>query len=192
MQGIHVIVSPHTPGTGFAGLLSPKQSTSHLQPTSPFRSHPSGMSNLVLSASTQTQLMPSGAIAAPGTRPYAPIDVSLPSPLAMYPVIYQSSFPTGISYVVDQVATVDTSRAAGIGTYPLIGPVYTQFRPKLPSANGQNQGRLSCGRSDSRRHNATRISRSPFYNLPGHHNHVDVTRIREGIDVRTTVSRTSK
>ncbi|KAI0840640.1 RNA recognition motif 2-domain-containing protein [Hypoxylon sp. FL0890] len=43
------------------------------------------------------------------------------------------------------------------------------------------------GRPDSRRQNAMRISRSPYYNAANHHNHVDVNRIREGIDVRTTI-----
>ncbi len=32
-----------------------------------------------------------------------------------------------------------------------------------------------------------RVTRSPYYHAAGHHNHVDVNRIREGIDVRTTV-----
>lgn len=45
----------------------------------------------------------------------------------------------------------------------------------------------SYGRFDSRRQNAMRVNRSPYYNNAGHHNHVDVNRIRDGIDVRTTV-----
>jgi hypothetical protein len=44
------------------------------------------------------------------------------------------------------------------------------------------------GRHDGRRQNAMRVNRSPYYSAAGHHNHVDVNRIREGIDVRTTVS----
>lgn len=44
------------------------------------------------------------------------------------------------------------------------------------------------GRPDNRRQNAMRVSRSPYYNAANHHNHVDVGRIREGTDVRTTVS----
>ncbi|KAK7747102.1 hypothetical protein SLS62_009157 [Diatrype stigma] len=46
----------------------------------------------------------------------------------------------------------------------------------------------SLARADSRRDNAMRISRtSPYYNPNTHHNHVDVNRIREGTDVRTTI-----
>lgn len=50
--------------------------------------------------------------------------------------------------------------------------------------------RLSHGhyRSDGRRQNATRINRG-YFSPPGpHHNHVDIQKIREGTDVRTTVS----
>jgi hypothetical protein len=43
------------------------------------------------------------------------------------------------------------------------------------------------GRLDNRRQNAARVNRSPYFGNAGHHNHVDVNRIREGIDVRTTV-----
>ncbi|KAI8180266.1 hypothetical protein K4K51_002826 [Colletotrichum sp. SAR 10_75] len=35
--------------------------------------------------------------------------------------------------------------------------------------------------------NASRVNRSPYYNVTSHHNHVDVNRIREGMDVRTTI-----
>ncbi|KAI8223945.1 hypothetical protein K4K53_006715 [Colletotrichum sp. SAR 10_77] len=35
--------------------------------------------------------------------------------------------------------------------------------------------------------NASRVNRSPYYNVTSHHNHVDVNRIREGTDVRTTI-----
>jgi hypothetical protein len=41
-------------------------------------------------------------------------------------------------------------------------------------------------RSDGRRQNATRITRSQ-YNNSTNHNYVDINRIRDGIDVRTTV-----
>lgn len=45
----------------------------------------------------------------------------------------------------------------------------------------------SLYRSDGRRQNATRISRG-YFSPPGpHHNHVDIQKIKEGTDVRTTV-----
>ncbi|KAF2969257.1 hypothetical protein GQX73_g4363 [Xylaria multiplex] len=39
----------------------------------------------------------------------------------------------------------------------------------------------------NRRQNATRVSRSPYFQQTNGHNHVDVNRIREGTDVRTTI-----
>ncbi|CCF42833.1 hypothetical protein CH063_02934 [Colletotrichum higginsianum] len=42
-------------------------------------------------------------------------------------------------------------------------------------------------RGEPRRQNAARVNRSPYYNVASHHNHVDVNRIREGTDVRTTI-----
>ncbi|PSR94599.1 RNA recognition motif 2-domain-containing protein [Coniella lustricola] len=42
-------------------------------------------------------------------------------------------------------------------------------------------------RSDSRRRNATRVNRSTFSPPGPHHNHVDINKIREGTDVRTTI-----
>lgn len=42
-------------------------------------------------------------------------------------------------------------------------------------------------RAEIRRQHATRVHRSPC-GPSNHHNHVDTTRIRNGIDVRTTVS----
>ncbi|RYP71664.1 hypothetical protein DL771_004615 [Monosporascus sp. 5C6A] len=41
--------------------------------------------------------------------------------------------------------------------------------------------------TDGRRHGAMRVARTSFYNPNTHHNHVDVNRIREGTDVRTTI-----
>lgn len=76
------------------------------------------------------------------------------------------------------------------GTMPIMTPLYTT-PPGTPMA--MHGGFVSprniqpYGRLENRRHNAMRVSRSPYYNNAGHHNHVDVNRIRDGIDVRTTV-----
>jgi hypothetical protein len=43
------------------------------------------------------------------------------------------------------------------------------------------------GRTEARRQSAPRVIRPSFNNGANHHNHVDVSRIRDGIDVRTTV-----
>jgi len=62
--------------------------------------------------------------------------------------------------------------------------------PRTIQAYGRMDARMDArmdGRLDGRRQNAMRVNRSPFFNNAGHHNHVDVNRIRDGIDVRTTV-----
>lgn len=72
---------------------------------------------------------------------------------------------------------------------PMMPPIYTP--PATPMAiHGEFTNSRSIqpyGRFDNRRQNAMRVSRSPYYSSAGHHNHVDVNRIRDGIDVRTTV-----
>ncbi|SPQ22724.1 f8625fbd-b7d2-42f0-902b-fa845fd9621f [Thermothielavioides terrestris] len=71
-----------------------------------------------------------------------------------------------------------------------MGPLFTT-PPATPMAvHGEYTNPRSIqpyGRFDHRRQNAMRVHRSPYYNNAGHHNHVDVNRIRDGIDVRTTI-----
>ncbi|KAL2132669.1 hypothetical protein VTI74DRAFT_3539 [Chaetomium olivicolor] len=76
------------------------------------------------------------------------------------------------------------------GGMPILAPLFTT-PPSTPMAM---QGGFTSprsiqpyGRLDNRRQNAMRVHRSPYYNNVGHHNHVDVNRIRDGIDVRTTI-----
>jgi hypothetical protein len=121
---------------------------------------------------------------------------------AMYPVAYhdvQTARPS--RFVLDQTPT----RGQGVshmtpmtpisGGMPIMAPPYNTTPPATPMAmHGdftsprtiQQYGRMDS-RLDGRRQNAMRVNRAPFYNNAGHHNHVDVNRIRDGIDVRTTV-----
>lgn len=125
--------------------------------------------------------------------------------MAMYPISYYAVSPTAPArYVLDQTPTRSQGIPQGIppmspltpmtGGMPIMGSLYTP--PATPMFQGdytsprslQTYGRFDGGRFDSRRQNAMRVNRSPHYNAAGHHNHVDVNRIRDGIDVRTTVS----
>ncbi|KAG7290986.1 hypothetical protein NEMBOFW57_000993 [Staphylotrichum longicolle] len=121
---------------------------------------------------------------------------------AMYPVGYPGLPAAGPSrFVLDQTPT----RGQGVshmapmtpisGGMPIMAPLYNTTPPATPMAmHGdftsprtiQTYGRMD-GRLDGRRQNAMRVNRSPFFNNAGHHNHVDVNRIRDGIDVRTTI-----
>ncbi len=78
--------------------------------------------------------------------------------------------------------------------FPLVSPVFSHHSPASPAlpmpADLGVPRSLSSPyiRPDGRRQNAMRVARTPYYHAAGHHNHVDVVRIREGTDVRTTVS----
>jgi hypothetical protein len=113
--------------------------------------------------------------------------------VAMYPLMLQSPFNHGMSLLLDRYP--NPVQANPLMTpmsppYQVIGSLYqTPPSPALTVSNNQSPSRPMpmYGRPDARRQNATRVNRSPHSNAAGHHNHVDIHRIREGIDVRTTV-----
>ncbi|KAK3939950.1 RNA recognition motif 2-domain-containing protein [Diplogelasinospora grovesii] len=123
-----------------------------------------------------------------------------PPQVAMYPIIYQGQYPGPARYLLDHTPTRGQGLASLSTSMPIMGSVCTP--PASPSSpmtvhghgHGHGHGDYgsprpmhSYGRQDARRHSAMRMSRSPYYNAAGHHNHVDVNRIRGGIDVRTTI-----
>ncbi len=142
------------------------------------------------------------SLLAPGRFASSPADLHGPQQFAMYPMVYHGVPGGGPSrYILNQTPT----RGQGIGHMapmtpmsggmPVMGPLYSTTPPATPMAmhgdfnsprNMQPFGRMDS-RLDGRRQNAMRVNRSPYFNNAGHHNHVDVNRIRDGIDVRTTV-----
>ncbi|KAK4169225.1 putative meiosis protein [Cladorrhinum sp. PSN259] len=118
------------------------------------------------------------------------------------PVLYQQT-PT--RYLVDQTPT----RGQGMGGpqapltpmnrgWPVIPPFYAQTPPVTPLTHyGGYQNDLASprgmelqpyGRAEyPRRHNAARMTRSPNYGTGSSHNTVDIQRILNGTDVRTTI-----
>jgi hypothetical protein len=122
-------------------------------------------------------------------RQYQSLGIPVHSPFAMYPLVYQAPFSPGISYVMEHMTPSSAVPPATPSNFPLLGPVFPQIQSvvHLPNDFSQPRTPYSYPRADSRRQNAARVTRSPYYNLASHHNHVDVNRIREGIDVRTTV-----
>ncbi|KAK0629827.1 RNA recognition motif 2-domain-containing protein [Bombardia bombarda] len=129
----------------------------------------------------------------------SPLGLPVPQQhIAMYPtVVYHG--PAQPRFMLDQTPTRSQSVAPLTpmtpmtpmpGNMPMMGPMYTP--PATPmmaqhSDYGSPRSLQAYGRQNERRQNAMRVSRSPYYNAAGHHNHVDVNRIREGIDVRTTI-----
>ncbi|KAK4123256.1 hypothetical protein N657DRAFT_681376 [Parathielavia appendiculata] len=128
----------------------------------------------------------------------SPAGLHAPQQYAMYPAVCHGLPPAGPNrFVVDQTPT----RGQGVapmppmspmsGSMPIMAPLYNTTPPATPMAMHGGftspRGIQPYGRLDSRRQNAMRVHRSPYYNNAGHHNHVDVNRIRDGIDVRTTI-----
>ncbi|KAI1122901.1 RNA recognition motif 2-domain-containing protein [Nemania abortiva] len=100
----------------------------------------------------------------------------------MLPIVYHSIPMATPPYVFDNMPSRSHSAAFSSAAYPFINPMAPRsaYIPRdmmvprgLPGLN--------------RRQNATRVSRSPYYQQTNSHNHVDVNRIREGTDVRTTI-----
>lgn len=110
----------------------------------------------------------------------------------MISMMYQNPFPPVPHFAVDRLPVRHSSMVSLNSPLPALGPMY---QPRTHSGLVPLHGNFlgaglarNFGRPDSRRQNAMRVHRSSNYHGSGHHNHVDVTRIREGIDVRTTAS----
>ncbi|KAL2164061.1 hypothetical protein VTH06DRAFT_3275 [Thermothelomyces fergusii] len=121
-----------------------------------------------------------------------------PRQFAMYPVVCNSVQPPGThQFMLDQTPT----RGQGIshlapttpisGGFPMMAPLFNTTPPSTPMAIRSEftspRSIQPYARLDSRRHGAMRANRSHYLNNAGHHNHVDVNRIRDGVDVRTTI-----
>ena len=129
-----------------------------------------------------------GSILSPPARSQISTPFQLQPTYGMMPVLYHG-VPVTPPYVYDGMQSRShTGIAPSSSNYSLVSPMIS---PSSSFASGDFMTPRQfqpVGRGDGRRHNATRIARSSFYNQNTHHNHVDVNRIREGTDVRTTVS----
>ncbi|KAF5522616.1 Meiosis protein mei2 [Colletotrichum aenigma] len=132
---------------------------------------------------TQMGMSPHGtSMMGPGST-CPPFGIQVP-PFAMWPILCQPQFQPGMGYLLDGGSRLSlppaTSSPAG---FQFVSPLFS------PQARGlSTAGSMSCSpKPEPRRQNASRVNRSPYYNVTSHHNHVDVNRIREGTDVRTTI-----
>lgn len=127
------------------------------------------------------------------TRPVATNGGQFSPAMTMYPVMVQSPLAPNMSFLLDRFPhSVQANPIMNHMSppYQIIGSLYrTPPSPALTVSNNQSPSRSMSGygRTDARRQNATRVNRSPHHNAASHHNHVDIHRIREGIDVRITV-----
>lgn len=119
------------------------------------------------------------------TRSPATSGFSLQPSYGVMPVVYHG-MPMSPPYMMDPVSPRIHSMLPA-GNYSWVGPMYSQ-QPAMMSPEFMTPRQFNYQR-DARRQNAIRVNRSPYqhHNVTGQHNHVDVDRIREGGDVRTTV-----
>lgn len=122
-------------------------------------------------------------------------DAHYNAPVAMYPLMFQAPFTPAVPYMLDSFLPPVQANSGNPLTpftpqYPVFGTLYqTPPSPALTAQNSYSPSRNFSGadRADARRQNAMRVNRSTYHSTATHHNHVDITRIRDGIDVRTTV-----
>lgn len=112
---------------------------------------------------------------------------------ALYPqhLMYQS--PSSSHYFVDPFSNHPSTPYHVPANLSVFAPVYQPTSPSslVPyQADYHTPKPMGFVRPDARRQYAQRVNRSPYHNAAGSHNHVEVNRIREGIDVRTTVGGT--
>ncbi|KAH6849718.1 RNA recognition motif 2-domain-containing protein [Chaetomium sp. MPI-CAGE-AT-0009] len=130
----------------------------------------------------------------------SPAQLRAPQQYAVYPVVYHGLPSAASSRLMlnqtptrGQSVTHITPMTPISGNMPIMTPMFNTTPPDTPMAM---HGDFTSPRSmqpygrhglDTRRHAAMRVNRTPYFNNAGHHNHVDVNRIRDGIDVRTTI-----
>jgi hypothetical protein len=107
--------------------------------------------------------------------------------ITMYPIIYHPHLSPGVPYVLGH-GPLSNSPVDGSALPHAVASLPHALNPGHPYETSPHFRGSGYGRLDGRRQNAYRSSRGPYYATTSHHNHVDVNRIRDGIDVRTTVS----
>ncbi|KAI1351696.1 RNA recognition motif 2-domain-containing protein [Xylaria sp. FL0043] len=156
------VISPARTSTTGSDIVHDLQrlSLSHSQPTVPALNNP----NALLSTPVRSQAL------------------QVQPTYGMLPIVYHGIPMTTPPYVFDNLPSRSHSAAFSQAAYPFLSPMTPRsaYIPRDMIVQRQFPGL-------NRRQNATRISRSPYYQQTNSHNHVDVNRIREGTDVRTTI-----
>ncbi|EFQ36757.1 RNA recognition domain-containing protein 2 [Colletotrichum graminicola M1.001] len=131
----------------------------------------------------QMHMVPHSASMSGPNPPYSPFGIQVP-PFAMWPILCQPQFQPHGPYLLNEGQRLPSAPAMSSPTaYQFSGPVFSHSSHTVSATGSMSP----ISRNESRRQGAARVNRSPYYNVASHHNHVDVNRIREGIDVRTTI-----
>ncbi|EGY15432.1 uncharacterized protein VDAG_06596 [Verticillium dahliae VdLs.17] len=140
-----------------------------------------------------SQLVPSPTVPPIGpSQQYPPTRLQVQQPYTMWPIICHAPFQSNMAaYRLDNghqnaipssPASVNYQFMATLAT----GTSNAQVVP-IPDDFCQPRTMPAYPRPDIRRQHASRVNRMSLYGVASHHNHVDVGRIREGTDVRTTI-----
>ncbi|KAI0883439.1 RNA recognition motif 2-domain-containing protein [Annulohypoxylon maeteangense] len=171
-------VTPNATQSGVVGSTSSLNTSSDL--TSGFRRMSIGRSQSVMTT-------PANSLLTTPARPTIPANsFSVPQSYGMVPLMY-SPLSMSPSYVLDQGTPRTYGSVLQPSNYSLVSPAMSQHNSLASTDLMTPRQFQNIGRLDGRRQNAMRISRSPYYNSANHANHVDINRIREGTDVRTTI-----
>ena len=164
------------------GIISPNRSASTVQEISNDFNHLS-----FSSSSPSVGPVMHGSILSPPARSQISTPFQLQPTYGMMPVVYHG-VPVSPPYAFDGMQPRSHTGIPPSSNYSLVSPMMSPSS-SLASTDLMTPRQFQpLGRGDGRRHNAMRVTRSSLYNQNTHHNHVDTNRIREGTDVRTTVS----
>ncbi|GKT73313.1 RNA recognition domain-containing protein 2 [Colletotrichum tofieldiae] len=131
----------------------------------------------------QMHMVPHGASMSGPNSHYSPFGIQVP-PFAMWPILCQPQFQPNGPYVLNDGHRLPPPPPISNSTgYQFASPLFSQSSHNMSVMSPVS----SSTRGEPRRQNAARVNRSPHYTVASHHNHVDVNRIREGTDVRTTI-----
>ncbi|EFX00571.1 meiosis protein [Grosmannia clavigera kw1407] len=109
-----------------------------------------------------------------------------PPQVALVPMVLRNPYTPGTPLILDPYGPHGHNMTPMPGGTPLV------FPPGAPVStimghHGYDRSSTVASRYNNRRGGALRIDRNLHYNPNGHHNQVDINRIREGVDVRTTI-----
>ncbi|KID73063.1 meiosis protein MEI2, partial [Metarhizium brunneum ARSEF 3297] len=174
-KGVHLVISAYETNSTFVSPLKPTQN--------------------VTGANTQNNAQHQHMHIGSASRSVVPIEARVSHPFTMYPLMVQSPFVANVPYILDSLPPGSSQGSVSPITtlapsFPVLGPLYhAPPSPALTVQSNYSPSRAVAGffRSDGRRQNAARVTRSPYNNSTNHHNYVDINRIRDGIDVRTTI-----
>ncbi|KAL2200887.1 hypothetical protein P885DRAFT_25717 [Corynascus similis CBS 632.67] len=194
LGGVHLILTICPPGPA---TPAPRPFEENKRPFNASRGSVHNMANdfLGVDFSEVSQHDTGPFVSAP--HGHSPAEMQAPQQFPMYPAVYNDMKSPGPNrFILDQTPT----RGQGVGHMPPMTPISggmpmmaSLFNTTPPDTPMAMRGEFtsprsiqSYGRLDSRRQGSVRANRSPYFNA-SHHNHVDVNRIRDGIDVRTTI-----